>query len=127
MLKVVSSSSRRRSSEDRFVPLKNVSVQVNIHAFAAEVCIKQVFINSEETLNPIEAVYCFPVEEQAAIYSFEANLDDGRKIQAQIKEKKSAQREYCNALKQGHGAVLLEQDEKSNDIFTISIGKFFIL
>ena len=117
MLKVV-------SSEDRFVPLKNVSVHVNIHAFAAEVCIKQVFINSEETSNPIEAVYCFPVEEQAAIYSFEANLDDGRKIQAQVKEKKSAQREYCNALKQGHGAVLLEQDEKSNDIFTISVGMY---
>jgi hypothetical protein len=124
MLRVVSSSSRRRSSEDRFVPLKNVSVHVNIHAFAAEVCIKQVFINSEETSNPIEAVYCFPIEEQATIYSFEANLDDGRKIQAQIKEKKSAQREYCNALKQGHGAFLLEQDEKSNDIFTISVGMY---
>jgi hypothetical protein len=122
MLKVVPSSSSR-NSEDRFIPLKNVSVQVNIHSFAAEVCIKQVFINSEETLNSIEAVYCFPIEEQAAIYSFEANLDDGRKIQAQIKEKKQAQREYCNALKQRHGAFLLEQDEKSNDIFTISIGK----
>jgi hypothetical protein len=112
MLKVV--------SKDRFVPLKNVTVQVNIHAFAAEVCIKQVFINIEET--SIEAVYCFPIEEQAAIYSFEANLDDGRKIQAQIKEKKIAQREYCHALNQGHGAFLMEQDEKSNDIFTISVG-----
>jgi hypothetical protein len=122
MLKVVSSSSDRHS-QDRFVPLKNISVQVNIHAFAAEVCIKQLFINSEETLNPIEAVYCFPIEESAAIYSFEANLDDGRKIQAQVKEKKKAQQEYCHALKQGHGAFLLEQDEKSNDIFTISIGK----
>jgi hypothetical protein len=122
MLQVVSSS--RQRSDDRFVPLKSVSVQVNIHSFAAEVCIKQVFINSEETSNPIEAVYCFPVEEQAAIYSFEAKLDDGRKIQAQIKEKKTAQREYCNALKQGHGAFLLEQDEKSNDIFTISIGTY---
>ncbi|CAF3497809.1 unnamed protein product [Rotaria sp. Silwood1] len=120
MLKVVSST--HRNSKDQFVPLKNVSVQVNIHSFAAEVCIKQLFINSEETLNPIEAVYCFPVEEQAAIYSFEANLDDGRKIQAQIKEKKSAQCEYCKALEQGHGAFLLEQNEKSNDIFTISIG-----
>jgi hypothetical protein len=89
MLKVASSS--RQHSDERFVPLKNVSVQVNIHSFAAEVCIKQIFINSEETSNPIEAVYCFPVEEQAAIYSFEANLDDGKKIQAQIKEKKKAQ------------------------------------
>ncbi|CAF0855018.1 unnamed protein product [Adineta steineri] len=120
MLKVASTSSRY--STERFIPLKNVAVQVNIHSFAAEVCIKQIFINSEELEAPIEAVYCFPIEEQAAIYSFEAILDDGRKIQAQIKEKKSAQREYCNALQQGHGAFLLEQDEKSNDIFTISVG-----
>ncbi|CAF2496735.1 unnamed protein product [Rotaria sp. Silwood2] len=120
MLKVVSSA--WRDSKDRFVPLKNVFVQVNIHSFATEVCIKQVFINSEETLNLIEAVYCFPIEEQAAIYSFEANLDDGRKIQAQIKEKKTAQREYFKVLKQEHEAFLLEQDEKSNDIFTISVG-----
>ncbi|CAF1335234.1 unnamed protein product [Adineta steineri] len=120
MLKVVSTSSRY--STERFIPLKNVAVQVNIHSFAAEVCIKQIFINSEELEAPIEAVYCFPIEEQAAIYGFEAILGDGRKIQAQIKEKKSAQREYCKALKQGHGAFLLEQDEKSNDIFTISVG-----
>ena len=117
MLKIVSSSS---NSKSQFVPLKNVAVQANIYAFAAEVCIKQIFINNEET--PIEAVYCFPVEEQAAIYSFEAKLDDGRKIQAEVKEKKKAQREYCRALEQGHGAFLMEQDEKSNDIFTISVG-----
>lgn len=122
MLKVISS----RQSEDRFIPLKNVSVQVNIHLFAAEVCIKQVFVNNEETSNSIEAVYCFPIEEQAAIYSFQATLNDGRKIQAEIKEKKKAQREYCQALKQGHGAYLLEQDEKSNDIFTISVGMLLI-
>jgi len=125
MLKLVSSSHRR--SEDRFVPLKNVSVQVKIHSFAAEVCIKQVFINSEELLNPIEAVYNFPIEEQASIYSFQATLDDGRQIQGQIKEKKKAQGEYCEALRKGHGAFLLEQNEKSNDIFTINIGKLQVL
>lgn len=117
MLKVVS------SSEERFVPLKSIDVQVNIYAFAAEVCIKQIFINNEQTSNPIEAVYCFPIEEQAAIYRFQATLDDERKIEAKIEEKKTAQRQYCSALRQGHGAFLLEQDEKSNDIFTISIGK----
>ncbi|CAF1381052.1 unnamed protein product [Rotaria sordida] len=88
MLKVASST--RQNSNDRFVSLKNVSMQVNIHSFAAEVCIKQVLINSEETSNPIEVVYSFPIEEQTAIYSFEANLDNDRKIQTQIKEKKTA-------------------------------------
>ncbi|UJR20577.1 hypothetical protein I4U23_023703 [Adineta vaga] len=121
MLKVVSSLLEQRR-ENQFIPLKNVAVEVNIHSFAAEVFIKQVFINSEETNVPIEAVYCFPVEEAAAIYSFEATIDDDRKIQGEIKEKKTAQRDYCDALKKGHGAFLLEQDEKSNDIFTISVG-----
>lgn len=118
MLKIISSS----SSNSRFVSLKTVDVQVNIHAFAAEVCIKQLFIHDEPIDNPIEAVYCFPIEEQAAIYSFEATINDGRKIRARIEEKKKAQREYCQALRQGHGAFLMEQDEKSNDIFTVNIG-----
>ncbi|CAF5113359.1 unnamed protein product [Rotaria sp. Silwood1] len=70
---------------------------------------------------PIEAVYCFPIEEQAAIYSFIARIDD-REIVAQLKEKKKAQQEYTDALRQGHGAYLLEQDEKSQDNFIINIG-----
>lgn len=109
------------TSDNRFVPLKSVTIHVDIRSFAADVCIQQVFINSESS--PIEAVYCFPIEEQATIYEFKASLEDGREIQAQIKEKKTAQREYCASLRKGHGAFLLEQDEKSNDVFTISVGK----
>ena len=91
----------------------------NIHSFAADVTIKQIFRNDETT--PIEAVYCFPIEEQAAIYAFTARIDD-REIIAQLKEKKQAQQEYNNALQQGHGAYLLEQDEKSQDNFIINVG-----
>lgn len=116
MLRVIS------SANERFVSLKTVDVQVNIQAFAAEVCIKQLFIHDEPIDNPIEVVYCFPIEEQAAIYRFEATINDGRKIRARIEEKKAAQQEYCQALRQGHGAFLMEQDEKSNDIFTVNIG-----
>ncbi|CAF3851591.1 unnamed protein product [Rotaria sp. Silwood1] len=58
----------------------------------------------------------------AAIYGFVARIDDEREIVAEIKEKKAAQQEYTQALAQGHGAFLLEQDEVSNDIFTISVG-----
>ncbi|CAF1684983.1 unnamed protein product, partial [Adineta ricciae] len=70
---------------------------------------------------PIEAVYCFPIEEQSAIYAFKAQIDD-REISAQLKEKKEAQQEYNNALQDGHGAYLLEQDEKSQDNFIINVG-----
>ncbi|CAF1492917.1 unnamed protein product, partial [Rotaria sordida] len=60
-------------------------------------------------------------EEQAAIYSFVAQIDD-REIVAQLKERKEAQQEYSDALRQGHGAYLLEQEEKSQDNFIISVG-----
>ncbi|CAF3569981.1 unnamed protein product [Rotaria sp. Silwood1] len=105
--------------EQGFVPLKRVNVEATIRSFAADVTITQVFRNDEK--QPIEAVYCFPIEEQAAIYSFTARIDD-REIVAQLKEKKEAQQEYSNALQQGYGAYLLEQDENSQDSFIINVG-----
>ncbi|CAF1315725.1 unnamed protein product [Rotaria magnacalcarata] len=105
--------------EQLYVPLKQVSVEAYIKSFAADVTIKQIFRNDET--KPIEAVYCFPIEEQAAIYSFVARIDE-REIVAHLKEKKEAQREYIDALQQGHGAYLLEQDEKSQDNFVINVG-----
>ncbi|CAF3197139.1 unnamed protein product [Rotaria socialis] len=102
------------------VPLKEVYIEACLHSFAADVKLTQVFRNDESV--PIEAVYCFPVEENAAIYAFVARIDDGREIVAEIKEKKLAQQEYTHALAQGHGAYLFEQDEDSNDIFVVSVG-----
>ncbi|CAF4280884.1 unnamed protein product, partial [Rotaria sordida] len=96
-----------------------MNVEAYIKSFAADVTIKQVFRNNET--KPIEAVYCFPIEEQAAIYSFIARIDV-REIIAQLKEKQEAQREYSDAIRQGHGAYLLEQDEKSQDNFIINVG-----
>ncbi|CAF1182039.1 unnamed protein product [Rotaria sordida] len=102
------------------VPLKQVRVDAKIRSFAADVIITQVFQNDEFV--SVEAVYCFPIEENAAIYGFVARIDDEREIVAEIKEKKAAQQEYTQALAQGHGAYLLEQDEASNNIFPISVG-----
>ncbi|CAF3246697.1 unnamed protein product [Rotaria sp. Silwood2] len=113
------------AASDKLVPLKQVRVDTKIHSFAADVTITQIFQNDESV--PVEAVYCFPVEENAAIYGFVARIDDEREIVAQIKEKKAAQQEYTQALAQGHGAYLLEQDEASNDIFIISVGAYVIV
>ncbi|CAM4953475.1 unnamed protein product [Rotaria socialis] len=103
----------------QYVPLKNVNIEATIRSFAADVKIRQVFRNEENT--PIEAVYCFPIEERAAIYSFVAHIDD-REIIAELKEKNQAQKEYCDGIKSGHGAYLLEQNEDSCDIFMINVG-----
>jgi hypothetical protein len=61
-------------SQSLYVPLKKVTVEATIHSFAADVTITQVFRNDEKT--PFGAVYCFPIEEQAAIYSFIARIND---------------------------------------------------
>ncbi|CAF1268248.1 unnamed protein product [Rotaria sordida] len=121
MLRIKSSldSIDNRRQLHEYVPLKQVSVDATIKSFAADVTIKQVFRN-DETI-PIETVYCFPIEEQAAVYGFVAHIDD-REIIAQLKEKTEAQKEYTDALRQGHGAYLLEQDEKSQDNFIINVG-----
>ncbi|CAF1211559.1 unnamed protein product [Didymodactylos carnosus] len=101
------------------VPLKQVKINSKLRSFAADVTITQLFQNDEQM--SIEAVYSFPIEENAAIYSFTAKIDD-REIVAQLKEKKEAQREYGEALQHGNGAYLLEQDEKSQDMFIINVG-----
>jgi len=109
----------RINQATQVVPLKNVNIHSLIRSFAADVTITQVFRNDEET--PIEAVYCFPIEERAAIYAFVACIDD-REIVAELKEKKAAQTNYTEALQQGHGAYLMEQDENSQDNFIINVG-----
>jgi hypothetical protein len=119
MLRVKQNATSAHHHQQQYVPLKQVSVDANIHSFAANVTIKQLFRNDEAT--PIEAVYCFPIEEQAPIYAFIARIGD-REIIAQLKEKQQAQQEYNHALQEGHGAYLLEQDQKSQDNFIINVG-----
>ena len=66
------------------VPLKKVDINTRIYDFVSEVTVTQSYVNAES--NPIEAVYMFPIEEEAAVTSFEAEVD-GRKIFTQVKEK----------------------------------------
>ena len=119
MLRIQQENTENDHQQAQFVPLKAVNIESVIRSFAADVSITQVFRNDEKT--PIEAVYCFPIEEKAAVYSFVARIDN-REIVSQLREKKEAQKEYIEALQQNHGAFLLEQDEKSQDIFIINIG-----
>ncbi len=55
-----------------YVPLQSVSVEASVVHIAAHVTIEQVFLN--EHSSPIEAVYRFPLNEQAAICGFEAEI-----------------------------------------------------
>ena len=99
------------------VPLKSVNVNTRIIDFVSEIKVIQTYVNVES--NPIEAVYFFPVEEEASVISFEAEVDD-RKISTQIKEKEQARKDYDEAVNNRKTAVLLEETQP--DIFQIKVG-----
>ncbi|CAF1202574.1 unnamed protein product [Adineta ricciae] len=109
----------RKQNGEGYVPLKNISAEANIHWFAADVTLTQIYFNEES--NSIEAVYVFPIEESAAIYEFTAQIDD-RTIRAVLKEKEMARQEYNQAMRDGKTAVLLEQSHETYDTFQINVG-----
>ena len=107
------------SSEEAVpVPLKSVNIEARTCGFVSDVTVKQSYVNVEN--NPIEVIYMFPIEEEAAVKSFEAEID-GQKIVTEVKEKEKARREYDEAIKDKKTAVLLEETQP--DIFRIKLGQ----
>jgi Ca-activated chloride channel family protein len=68
---------------------------------------------------PIEAVYVFPLDEGAAVCGFEAVVD-GTLVVGEVHERDKAFEIYDDAMADGHGAFLL--DEERPDVFQASIG-----
>ena len=99
------------------VPLVGVSVDAAISTFCARVTVTQRYVNRES--HPIEAVYVFPLDEGAAVCGFEA-IVDGTLVVGEVKEREEAFRMYDDAIEQGHGAFLL--DEERPDVFQASVG-----
>eukprot|EP00092_Neocalanus_flemingeri_P030787 GFUD01033440.1.p1 GENE.GFUD01033440.1~~GFUD01033440.1.p1 ORF type:complete len:808 (-),score=279.18 GFUD01033440.1:316-2739(-) len=99
------------------VPLTSVQVHVRVLNFIAQVELIQVYHNVEK--NPIEVIYFFPAEEEAAVISCSAELD-GRNIETVIKEKEKAKELYDEAIRDRKTAFLLE--ETKPDIFQMKVG-----
>lgn len=66
------------------VPLKSISVAVSIREFVADVSATLDYKNEEA--DPVEAFFVFPMDEDSAVYSFQAMVD-GKSIVAEIQEK----------------------------------------
>ncbi|KAF0445418.1 von willebrand domain-containing protein [Gigaspora margarita] len=106
------------NKNNRLVPLRRVEVNACVVDMIAEVNIVQVYKNLEE--DKIEAVYRFTISNTAAVCGFEATIDGKKKVIGIVKEAEQAKREYKEAIKQGHGAYLLE--EQDSDVFKCSVG-----
>lgn len=104
------------SGEARILPLKHTEVKAEISGFTAEVSVTQVFANSASA--PIEAVYVFPLPENAAVNDLTLTIGD-RVIKGQIKKREEARQVYEAAKAQGKTAALLDQERPN--IFTQSV------
>ncbi|EDL36193.1 mCG130836, isoform CRA_a [Mus musculus] len=99
------------------VPLDSVHIKGRVIDFVAQVIVFQTYTNQSHV--PIEAKYIFPLDDKAAVCGFEAFIN-GKHIVGEIKEKEEARQEYREAVSQGHGAYLMDQD--TPDVFTVSVG-----
>lgn len=88
------------------LPLKSTSATVNISGVIADVRVHQVYKN--EGKKALEAIYVFPASTRAAVYGMKMTLGE-RVIEAKIKKREEARREYEQARDQGKSASLLEQ------------------
>ncbi len=88
------------------LPLKSTSAVANISGVIADVVVTQVYKN--EGKKALEAIYVFPASTRAAVYGMKMVIGK-RVIEAKIKKRDEARRDYEDAKKQGKSASLLEQ------------------
>src|SRR6266566_5155528 len=95
------------------VPLKHTDVKASIAGYIATVDVTQQYENPYSS--KIEAVYAFPLPDNAAISEFVMTIGS-RRIRGIIRERQEAERIYQEARNQGYRASLLVQERPN--IFT---------
>lgn len=96
-----------REGEVPGFPLTGTRVTARIDGFITRVEVEQTFTNPYD--RPVEAVYLFPLPDDAAVDAMELRNGD-RVIRAQIRRRHDAREEYEAARNAGQLASLLEQE-----------------
>ncbi|GHG88214.1 VIT domain-containing protein [Comamonas sp. JC664] len=99
------------------VPLQGVEVTGELLGGHARVRVRQRYRNDEK--RPVEAVYVFPLPSDGTLSAFSMTCA-GRRVEGVVKEREEAFRTYDNAITDGHGAALL--DEERRNVFTAQVG-----
>lgn len=99
------------------IPLQGVRIEACLTGLGSEVTVTQRYTNVEAV--DVEAVYVFPLPEEAAVCGFSARVGD-RLIRGCVQERDKAFEVYDDAMAAGHGAFLLDQERPN--IFTVSVG-----
>jgi Ca-activated chloride channel family protein len=99
-----------------FCPLKHTDVVADIAGYVSRVTVTQRFANPSK--EPIEAVYTFPLPEDAAVDDMTMVIGK-RIIKGQIMRREDARQVYEEAKSRGQAAALLDQERPN--IFTQSV------
>jgi Ca-activated chloride channel homolog len=108
---------RLNTQSGESIPLLGVEVVGDVLGGHAHIAVRQRYQNAEA--RPVEAIYTFPLPSDGTLVGF-AMACDGRTIEGVVKEREAAFRDYDDAVLEGHGAALVEQ-ERAN-VFTASVG-----
>ncbi len=88
------------------LPLKSTQVDAKVSGVIADVRVRQIYRNEGNT--PLDASYLFPASARAAVHALRLRVNE-RVVDAEIREKKQARREFDEARREGKSASLLEQ------------------
>jgi Ca-activated chloride channel family protein len=100
-----------------FCPLKHTDVKAEISGFLSRVVVKQEFEN--QSREKIEAVYTFPLSQNAAVDDMTMQVGDRSTVHGRILRREEAQAVYEAARSNGQVASLLDQERPN--IFTQSV------
>ena len=103
--------------DSRAVALKGTRIESTLVGRSLEVTVAQRYVNEEKI--PLEVLYVFPLPEEAAVCGLTIR-QDGRTLCARIEERDEAFDIYDEAMAEGDGAVLLDQERPN--IFQMSVG-----
>jgi Ca-activated chloride channel family protein len=99
------------------LPLEALDVRGRIDGLLAQVTVRQTFVNA--TAEPLEATYIFPLPDRAAVTAFRMEVA-GRIVEAALRERARARREYAEAIQRGHRASIAEEERPG--VFTMRVG-----
>jgi Ca-activated chloride channel family protein len=104
------------TDQNQPLKLERTRVSAKITGFVAEVEVSQSYSNPFS--QPIEAIYVFPLPENAAVNRLRLVIGE-RLIEGRVRERREARARYDAAKRQGHTAALLEQERPN--VFTQNV------
>lgn len=105
-----------KDGKPQVFPLKHTEVKAKVSGNLSRVEVTQTFENPFS--DPLEAIYVFPLPDEAAVDDMEIKIGD-RIIKGNIKKREEAKEIYDRARQEGRTAGLLEQER--DNIFTQSL------